>query len=161
LFGNYNTIETPAIDVNTATTSVGSSATDRVFIFGNNNIIGSATFSTIRDVFIQGTGSTVRSSNVSVFGNNIVAGTNSVGSYVIGDNVTLNTPNTHLINKERSVIQGGTLAVSSTSVFSGRATFSSTTSITGAFNTTGAVNMSGTTNITNLTQTTNLNQVFT
>jgi len=161
LFGNYNTIETPALDVNTATTSVGSSATDRVFIFGNNNTIGSATFSTIRDVFIQGTGSTVRSSNVSVFGNNIVAGTNSVGSYVIGDNVTLNTPNTHLINKERSVIQGGTLAVSSTSVFSGRATFSSTTSITGAFNTTGVVNMSGSTNITNLTQTTNLNQIFT
>jgi hypothetical protein len=161
LFGDNNLIQSPVSNVVTSTSSVGSDTTNRVFIFGDGNTIGSTTFSNIKDVFIQGTGSTVRSSNVSVFGNNITAGTNSVGSYVVGDNVSINTPNTHIISKASAIIQGGTLAVSSTSQFSGRATFSSTTSITGAFNTTGAVNMSGTTNITNLTQTTNLNQVFT
>ena len=161
LFGDYNTIQTPTADNDTDITSVGSDATARVFIIGNGNTIGSVTYSSIKDVFIQGTGSSVRASNVSVFGNNITAGTNSVGSYVVGDNVSLNTPNTHLVNKERAVIQGGNLQVSSTSQFSGRATFSSTTTMTGAFNTTGVVNMSGNTNITNLTQTTNLNQVFT
>ena len=95
---------------------------------------------------------------MSLFGTNITAGTNSYGSYIVGDNVTLNTPNTHLVSKPRAVIQGGSLAVSSTSLFSARATFSSTTAVTGTFNTTGAVNMTGATNIANLTQ--NLGVVF-
>ena len=160
LFGNNNTVQSPVANVDTATSSVGSAATNRVLIFGDSNTIGSTTFSSIQGVFIQGTGSTIRSSNVSIFGNNVIAGTNSAGSSIIGDNVTLNTPNTHLINKERTTVQGGVLAVSSESNFSARATFSATTTMTGAFQTTGAVTMTGTTNITNLTQATNLNQVF-
>jgi len=131
LFGNYNIIQTPSPDSDTATVSVGSDATARVFIFGDGNTIGSTTFSSIKDVFIQGTGSTVRSSQISLFGNNITAGTNSVGSYVVGDNVTLNTPNTHIISKARSVIQGGTLAISSSSTFTGQATFSSIVNLIG------------------------------
>jgi hypothetical protein len=161
LFGSNNNVQATTQNVDTATSSITSDSTSRVFVFGNDNTIGSTTFSAIKDVFIQGTGSNVKSNNVSVFGNNVIVGTNSTGSHIVGDNVSLNTPNTHLINKASAIIQGGTLAVSSASVFSARATFSATTTMTGAFQTTGAVNMSGTTNITNLTQTTNLNQIFT
>lgn len=151
VFGDYNTIQSPVPNVDTATYSVGSDATNRVFVFGDGNTIGSSTYSIIQDVFIQGTGSSVKSSQTSVFGSNAILGTNSIGSYIIGDNVSLNTPNTHVVSKARMNIQGGALAVSSTSLFSARATFSSTTAVTGTFNTTGAVNMNGTTNIVNLT----------
>jgi len=148
-------------NVDTATASSGSEASSRIYVFGDGNTIGSSTFSYIQDVFIQGTGSNVSTNNVSLFGTNITAGTNSYGSYIVGDNVTLNTPNTHLVSKPRAVIQGGSLAVSSTSLFSARATFSSTTAVTGAFQTTGVVNMSGpNTFISNLQQNTNLNQYF-
>jgi len=160
LFGDNNTIQATAPNVDTATFSIGSAATTKVLIFGDSNTIGSSTFSAIQGVFVQGAGSTVKSSNVSIFGDNVVAGTNSNDSYVIGSNVSLNTPNTHLVNKDKMTIQGGSLAVISQSNFSGRATFSATTTMTGAFVTTGAVTMTGTTNITNLTQATNLNQVF-
>ena len=160
VFGDFNVIAKPEPNFDSATISTGSDATNRVFIFGDNNTISSPTYSIIRDVFIQGTGSNVKSSNVSLFGNNAIIGTNSIGSYVIGDNVSLNTPNTHIVNKARSVIQGGVLAVSSTSVFSSQATFSSTTTVTGTFQTTGNVNMTGNTNIVNLTQTINLDLIF-
>ena len=158
LFGDNNNVQANVGNVDTATASSGSEASSRIYVFGDGNTIGSSTFSYIQDVFIQGTGSNVSTNNVSLFGTNITAGTNSYGSYIVGDNVTLNTPNTHLVSKPRAVIQGGSLAVSSTSLFSARATFSSTTAVTGTFNTTGAVNMSGSTNITNLTQ--NLGVVF-
>ena len=162
LFGNNNTVQSPVANVDTATSSVGSAATNRVLIFGDSNIIGSTTFSSIQGVFIQGTGSTIRSSNVSIFGNNVIAGTNSAGSSIIGDNVTLNTPNTHLINKERTTVQGGVLAVSSQSEFSARATFSATTTMSGPFQTTNVVNMTGpATNISNLSSNLNLNTYFT
>lgn len=160
LFGSNNNIQPTVINVDTGTISTGSEVSSRIYIFGDGNTIGSSTFSYLQDIFIQGTGSTVATNNVSVFGTNINAGTNSYGSYIVGDNVTLNTPNTHLVSKPRAVIQGGTLAVSSTSLFSARATFSATTTMTGTFQTTGQVNMTGNTTITNLTQTTNLNQVF-
>lgn len=161
LFGDNNNIQANVPDVNTATASTGSDATSRIYIFGDGNNIGSSTFSYLQDIFIQGTGSNVSSNNVSLFGTNITAGTNSAGSYIVGDNVTLNTPNTHLVSKPRAIIQGGSLAVSSTSLFSARATFSSTTAVTGAFQTTGVVNMSGpNTFISNLQQNTNLNQYF-
>jgi hypothetical protein len=160
LFGSNNTVQATTANVDSATYSFGSAATNRVFIFGDANIIGSSTFSFIQGVFIQGTGSTVKADNVSIFGDNVVVGTNSTGSHIIGDNVSINTPNTHLVSKEKMTVQGGTLAVISQSNFSGRATFSSTTAMTGAFLTTGTVSMTGNTNIANLTQTTNLNQVF-
>ena len=162
LFGNNNTVQSPVANVDTDTSSVGSAATNRILIFGDSNTIGSTTFSAIQGVFIQGTGSSVRSSNVSIFGDNVIAGTNSTGSSIIGDNVTLNTPNTHLISKERTTVQGGVLAVSSQSNFSARATFSATTTMTGAFQTTGVVNMTGpATNISNLSSNLNLNTYFT
>lgn len=158
LFGSNNNVQETTGNIDTATISFASDATSRVFIFGSDNTVGSATFSAIKDVFIQGTGSNVKSNNVAVFGSNAVVGTNSVGSYIIGDNVSLNTPDTHIVNKQRAVVQGGILQVSSTSQFTGRATFSSTTAITGTLNTTGPVNMTGATNISNLTQ--NLGEIF-
>ena len=161
LFGSNNNIQATIENVDTDSVSSGSEATSRVFVFGSGNTVGSATFSFIQDVFIQGTGSNVKSNNVSVFGNNAIVGTNSTGSHIIGDGVSLNTPNTHIVNKEKAIIQGGTLAVSSTSQFSGRATFSSTTAVTGSFQTTGIVNMTGpATNITNLSSSLNLNSYF-
>ena len=160
LFGSNNTIQATTPNFDSATSSIASDTTSRVFIFGDNNTIGSPTFSYIKGVFIQGTGSTVKADNVSVFGDNVIVGTNSTGSHIIGDNVSINTPNTHLVNKEKMTIQGGTLAVSSTSQFAGRATFSATTAMTGSFLTTATVSMTGTTNIVNLTQTVNLNQAF-
>ena len=161
LFGSNNNIQATTENVDTDDASSGSEPTSRVFVFGSGNTVGSATFSFIQDVFIQGTGSNVKSNNVSVFGNNAIVGTNSTGSHIIGDNVSLNTPNTHIVNKEKAIIQGGTLAVSSTSQFSGRATFSSTTAVTGSFQTTGVVNMTGpATNITNLSSSLNLGSYF-
>jgi hypothetical protein len=117
--------------------------------------------SNIQNVFIQGTNSSVASSNVNVFGSNIILGTNSYGSYIVADNLSHNLPDTHLISKTRSIIQGGSLAVSSTAQFSGRATFSATTAITNNFLTTATVSMTGPkTTINNLTQIINLNTTF-
>ena len=161
LFGSNNSIQPTIENVDSETASTGSDATSRVFVFGSGNTVGSTTFSAIKDVFIQGTGSNVKSNNVSIFGSNAVVGTNSTGSYIVGDNVSLNTPNTHIVSKEKAIIQGGTLAVSSTSQFSGRATFSSTTAVTGSFQTTGVVNMTGpATNISNLSSSLNLAGYF-
>ena len=119
LFGSNNTVPSPLIQEIAASYSVltSSNASKNIFVIGSSNTISSPTFSSILDVFILGTGSTVGSPNVSLFGSRAIIGTNSSGSYIVGDDVSLNTPNTFYVNKDTTIINSPTLEVASKTTF--------------------------------------------
>lgn len=138
LFGSNNTIPSPYSDVIADADVIQSSdASQNIFVIGDDNIISSATFSAIRDVFIHGTGSTVASGNVSIFGNNAIIGTNSSGSYIVGNNVSLNQPDTFYVNQATAIINSPTLNVAS------KTTFTESVRIVDTVNNTEAVQGSG------------------
>lgn len=118
LFGSNNTIPSPytnvVVDVDVIKTS---DVSQNIFVIGDGNTISSPTFSAITDVFIHGTGSTVASPNVSLFGNRAIVGTNSSGSYIVGDDVSLNAPNTFYVNKDITIINSPILEVASKTTF--------------------------------------------
>ena len=125
LFGSNNIIRSPYTDVS-GNSVVASDKVNQVFIIGDNNTISSPTFSAISNVFIAGTGSSVSSNNVSIFGSGAILGTNSTGAHIIGDNVTLNTPDSFVVSKAITVINSPTLQVASKTTFTDSVTIQDT-----------------------------------
>lgn len=140
LFGSNNVISSPYQSGST----FSSATTERVFIIGDFNTIGSTTYSNVKDIFIQGTNSIIQSDNATVFGSGVNVGRTASNSIVMADNVSMYDANTIYMAKDRTkIVSPYTQIVSTASIAGPRLDVSSTLT-----NVSSVSNFSGNTNFT-------------
>jgi hypothetical protein len=153
LFGSNNVIVAPY--------QIGDAAqsqpTERVFIIGDNNTVNNPTFSFIKDVFIQGTNSIVRSDRATVFGSNVTIGETASNSIVMADSISIVDANAILLGKSltrifstqtqvtgTTSVTGPSFNVSSISTFTGNSNFNAPVAISATLSNTGNTSLNGT-----------------